>query len=580
VGKGSDRAAIGDPEKDQLNAAGYLYSMKNLSTKFSLYRWGKKHYQALLAGIFILFFTISGIATLHNYGINWDEGLGNIFFGERNLYYFRTFDVKYLDFDYQDPYLDSLPINASGSAWRGDPLSFPPLFDTISAGSMHVFAYKLHWLDPIDGFHLPTVLFAATFLIILYIFISKRLDKNTALVSIILIGSFPRFFGDMHFNEKDVPEMIAFGLAVISYYAWFEDRTWKKAVLTGLLCGLAWAIKVNALFLPFIFILGIWKWNLKRSSLKEFWQAGKKFITPHIIMIIAAIHVFLLSWPHLWADPRRFFSYLDGFLSQGDRTGSQFFHFKPLLIAILTLPEAFLFFLLIGLGISIFWIFRKRNPMIRLALFWFLIPIFRICMPGAVNFDGIRHFLEFLPAAGVIAAFGIITLINLIKWPGRWMRKAIVTFLILCSVLNLIEMEVRYHPYEYLYYNSLAGSRTNVAHILGKDDVSDYWAISYRQGLKWLNANAVPNAYLYTPVAGHLVDITQRIWLRSDITPVNRVQLDEIHRTNSPIYVMFINRPAFFDDIASMCEENLSPVYELNLLDTTLMQVYRIDQGK
>jgi hypothetical protein len=73
-------------------------------------------------------------------------------------------------------------------------------------------------------------------------------------------------------------------------------------------------------------------------------------------------------------------------------------------------------------------------------------------------------------------------------------------------------------------------------------------------------------------------DITKRIWLRSDIKPIDRVQLDEIHLTNVPIYVMFINRPAFFDDIAILCEENYLPVYEINLLGTTLTKVYRIDQ--
>jgi hypothetical protein len=289
-----------------------------------------------------------------------------------------------------------------------------------------------------------------------------------------------------------------------------------------------------------------------------------------MIMIITAIHVFFLSWPYLWADPRRFLAYLDGFLSQGDRIGSQVFKFKPLLLTVLTLPEAFLFFLFFGLGISIFWLFRKKHPMIRLLLLWFVIPIFRICMPGAVNFDGIRHFLEFLPAAGVIAAFGIVTIINLIKWPKNWMVNAIVIFLILGSVFNLVEIEVRYHPYENLYYNSLIGNRTNVANVLGEDEASEYWAISYRTGMAWMDVNAVPDSYLYTPIAGWLVDITQRTWLRSDIKPINRDQLDEIWRANLPVYVMFIN----------MCKKDFLPVYEINLLSTTLMQIYRIDPGK
>jgi hypothetical protein len=542
--------------------------------------WFTAHFQDIIAAFFILVFTISGIATLKEYGLNWDEGLGNLFFGERNLYYFRTFDTRYLDFSAQIPYLDSLPLNASLSPWRNTPQAFPPLFDTISAGSMHIFSYKLHWLDPIDGFHLPTILFAALFLVFLYHFIAKRLGKTVALIGIVMVGTSPRIFGDMHFNEKDIPEMVAFGLAVISYYWWYESKTWKRAILAGLITGIAWAIKVNAIFLPVIFILGIWRWDFKRLKLKETWPRIKEFFFQHLLMIIAAIHVFFLSWPWLWTDPRRFLIYINIFSSVGYNSGSQIFNFTPLSLIFFTMPKYFLAFLLVGIGFSILWMIRKKNPMIRLLIMWMIVPVLRVSIPGAVNFDGIRHFLEFLPAAAILAAFGIVTAIQSIKWQKIWLKRGIALFLLAASIFNIVEYEITYHPYEYLYFNRLIGTRQDAAKVFGQDQISDYWAITYRKGMAWLKQNAVQDSYLYIPIAEWLANITQRVWLRTDIQTIDRNQLEKIRKTDAPIYVMFINRPAFYDDIANICIKNGSPVYQIDLMGSSLMQIYRFDELK
>jgi hypothetical protein len=485
-----------------------------------------------------------------------------------------------LDFSAQIPYLDSLPIDASLSTWRNTPQAFPPLFDTVSAGSMHIFSYKLHWLDPIDGFHLATILFVALFLTFLYSFFSKRLGKTIALIGIIMISTFPRFFGDMHFNEKDIPETIAFSLAVISYYWWYESKTWKRAVLAGILTGMAWAIKVNAVFLPVIFILGIWKWDYTNLKWKETWSKIKEFLFHHLIMVIAAIHVFFLSWPWLWSDPRRFLIYMNIFSSVGYKSGAQVFSFTPLSLTLATMPEYLLVFLLVGIGFSIVWLIRKKNPLIRLLIVWMIVPIIRVSLPGSLNFDGIRHFLEFLPAAAMLAAFGIISAIQSIKWQKIWLKRSVILFLVFVSIFNIAEYEIAYHPYEYLYYNHLIGTRQDVAKVFGEDQISDYWAISYRKGMAWLKQNAVQGSYLYVPIAEWLVNITQRVWLRPDIQAIDRNQMEEIRKTNAPIYVMFINRPVFYDDIVNICIEKGSPIYEIEFMGSSLMQIYRFDELK
>ena len=60
-----------------------------------------------------------------------------------------------------------------------------------------------------------------------------------------------------------------------------------------------------------------------------------------------------------------------------------------------------LLFLGIGLAVVVLRAVRRSEGVWRLLLVWMLIPILRLSIPSGLNFDGIRHFLEFLPAAAL-----------------------------------------------------------------------------------------------------------------------------------------------------------------------------------
>ena len=47
-----------------------------------------------MALILVLVFLVSGVLTLPQYGISWDEGLGNLFFGERYFYYLTSITAQ------------------------------------------------------------------------------------------------------------------------------------------------------------------------------------------------------------------------------------------------------------------------------------------------------------------------------------------------------------------------------------------------------------------------------------------------------------------------------------------------------
>ena len=88
--------------------------------------------------------------------------------------------------------------------------------------TMKVFGYRLGWLDPIDAFHLMTVVLVGVLLWVLYRFAATHLTSLTAVLAVLILGSYPRFWGDMHNNPKDIPQAVFFSLTVMALYDWYQ----------------------------------------------------------------------------------------------------------------------------------------------------------------------------------------------------------------------------------------------------------------------------------------------------------------------------------------------------------------------
>jgi hypothetical protein len=527
------------------------------------------------AYVFVLSFFFSGLITLPEYGMSWDEGLGNFFFGERYFYYFTTFKGKYLDFNADLAGLRNQPLKLFASPYRQRPFEFPPVADTIAAAGMHIFSYKLHWIDPVDAFHATAIFFAAGLLLFLYAFIAPRLGRFTALLSIIFLGTFPRFWGDMHINVKDVPEAVLFSLTLMAYLVWFEKPRFTTALLTGVLFGCALGVKANALYIPLILVLGTWPLFSINGIGQTIKHLAQNYLH-YLLMVMSGILTYLASWPYLFANWKRVFEYFQYIYSQGGRQGGPGWNWQPLQMVTATMPEVMLVFFLIGLVWVVNRTLRGKSPLWRLLLVWCLLPIILISMPHMVNFDGIRHFLEFVPAAAVIAAVGASKFVRWIiaKHPNRrLLAHGIVLGLIF---LNVAQITINYYPYEYIYFNGLVGGISKAGNFFKSGEATDYWAVSYRQGMQWLDQNAEQHARLYVPVANWLVQLTGPLWLRSDIEVVSPQDVAEIHTSDTPVYVMFITRPDFYDKVAQDCLQNLKPVHQVLVDHVPILLIYRL----
>lgn len=520
---------------------------------------------------YVLLFVVSGIATLPEYGLNWDEGNGDVFIGERYFHYLISLDPAYLDFDKADLDIHQRPFNLYWSPYRDKPHEFPPLANTLSAMTMELFGYRLGWLDPVDAFHLTKVLLCGVLLWALYSFAAPRLGTLTAGMAVLMLSTYPRFWGDMHFNAEDIPETVFFALTIFAFYVWSEHPTWRRAGLVGILLGAALGSKGNALFIPPILVLGLFPLQPRWVSVTEHLR---RYVGHYVLMIGTALLVHFITWPYLFADPLRVQEYYSHLFTEGYLSAPADWNWDPLIQTVTTMPEIDLILLIVGIAFAVLASINDKSRLLRLLLVWFAVPILRSSLPGSANFDGIRHFEEFVPAACLLASYGGSTLVNLsARITGRKTIAAV--GLVLLLGLNVVAIEARYRSYEHLYYNSLVGGLKGAQQ--RNSDATDYWGVSYRQGMRWLNYNAERDAALHVAIAPWIVRLTAPIWLRSDITLIEEPAIKRKLEAGYPVYVMFITRSGWYNSIATFSIQKLQPVHQITVDGATIMVIYRLE---
>ncbi|MCC6146022.1 MAG: glycosyltransferase family 39 protein [Anaerolineaceae bacterium] len=532
-------------------------------------------------GLLMLAFTAgyfaAGAATLPAYGMTWDEGLGNFFFGERYLFYLTTFNGKYLDFKADLASLAGYPLHLFLSPLREFPHEFPAFFDTLSAGAMHWLGYRLQWLDPVDAFHLPTVLAAALLLLALHRFAAPRLGRTAAWGGVLLLAFTPRFWADMHFNVKDIPETVFFSLALVSFAGCLERPGAWRALRTGLAFGAAIAIKANGWFIPVVLFLSLLPWNFCREDWLSLARHFLRRAGDYALMAVSGAGVLLLSWPYLYEDPLRIRNYANYILSQGGRSNLAAWSWQPVRMVSAVLPEILLIFLLGGIGIVVYRAVTRRSFVHRMLLFWCLLPVVRISLPGMVNFDGIRHFLEFLPAACLLAGVAIQALIERTGRASSLWRWGTAAALAGWLAITTLLAWRNYGPYQHVYFNSLWGGLPNAAGQFGQAEATDYWGATYRQGMGWLDENAAQGAGVYVPAARWLVELPTPLWLRDDLRLLPEDETPALNGDAAPVYVMYVTRPESSNEVTQYCERNLKPVYQIEAQGVALLKIYRLD---
>ncbi|WP_041933641.1 hypothetical protein [Gloeothece verrucosa] len=502
----------------------------------------------------IILIAVIGLSTVSHYGATWDEWI-EIYMVQWVRQYIKDGtpiprDSKYYGFifnyaadqiyDLTKPLGDFKSVQAS---------------NTFNEHEKNVLKLKRR----IQVKHIVTFIFSLLAFVAVGGIVAILTGWEYAWFAPIVLALFPQFWGHSFFNPKDIPFAVMFtvstwlGACLLNYYYQVEAEHLKigknkitlYSLLYGGLAGLFTGIRVGGFLMIFFVIAAhlLTHLNLKALSLKI-----KNFAPFYGLMIGSWFLITTLCYPASWSNPIQwFFAALDNFskYSLWDNSvlfDGQFIPGKSLpwyyLLRLLTITVPIIFLLAFLIGVMAIIINYKKFPENRRAcailvlLQVFFIPTVAILKHSTI-YDGIRHFLFILPAIAALSATGLIWIYKKIN--NKPLKIFAVTLLMIQFSLIITDMSAL-HPYQYSYFNRTYGG---LAAAYNQQE-TDYWGLSLREGMEWLNKNAEPNSKIV--IAGPLFAAEIFSDLHHKFTLINR---DDFHLGQDPLPDYYMGLPRY-----------------------------------
>lgn len=560
-------------------------------------RWGPP---AVLSLLLLTF----GFPALRRYNVTWDEALGDFFFGQRFWSYLTTLDPVYLDFRSQ-PYPPGHVPDLSSSELRHAPHHHYFVGGTLAAAASALLHDRLGLLDPFDGYHAVNLLLSVPLLFLWYRFLLRRFGFVAATTAPLLFFLSPRVVCDLMANVKDFPATVFFSLALIAFLRAYEAGSFTGVVATGVLWGIALGARTNALFIaPIIGLL------LLTGGLPPGWGRFHRALLAIVLAGCLGAVVWIAVWPYTWEDPpARLWQHLVFLATRGETTGPESIA-PPLPNILYTTPVPFLVLFLLGLWPTLRRVLHRDRAALLIVI-WILVVGGRLFLPGAVNYDGVRHFLELFPAMAMAAALGASWCVDLVAGPPRPIRHAASgtghsarairrsapappvrsapgLLLLALPIVSMAWTLGTVHPFEICYWNVLIGGLEG-AQRRGMAQSSDYWGTSYRLGLEWLDEHAPPGSALAVPIMEHTVRLVAPQRLRPDIRLLRLTSPLDPHVSAAdwallrqeaaahPVFVMFVPRADWMNDIMGFLLKHRTPIKSWSLDGAPVLLIYRFD---
>ncbi|MBQ2508944.1 MAG: tetratricopeptide repeat protein [Bacteroidales bacterium] len=340
---------------------------------------------------------------------------------------------------------------------------------------------------------------------------------RAAVMALLLMFFSPRFLGHSFNNPKDIP--FAAGVIMAMYYMMMFFRQapkprWSTMIMLAFSIAFALSIRVGALIL--IGYLGLWGilWiifhtNENRNTLKGGkreafmsaldWNGTFKTIGFAAAICIVGFFAGLLIWPYAWQSPIK--NTVDSYhaMSQFAINIRQIYEGRYIMSNELPWYYTPKFILTtIPIAVIVGWLmypfvgaFKKGRAMESIMVYFCCIfPVFWIVYTNANVYGGWRHSLFAYPPMVAAAALGFDGLVQLFQDKGKRVLQYIATVLPFLLLIPPALHCFRNHPYEYIYFNELAGGTKKQ---LGYYEM-DYYYHSVRGGTEWILENCEPVA--------------------------------------------------------------------------------------
>ena len=519
-----------------------------------------------------LVYLIVALPLLGSYGATWDCVAGEYPYGERLLEFVTTGDERFLPLNRLEvaaPVREPHPhFSPGGQEW----FQIYPFGAMASAVSCRLLWHETGLVPALQAHHLVIPLMVAGLLVVLVRFTVPRIGALAGIAGAVFLAGSPRFFGHAFNNLKDVPETCLYVLATLLGFVALTRGPVRWWVACGVVTGLALAQKANALFIPptFAVFLGlvVVTPSLRRAAAVHWSMRG--FLFGALAFVLAHYAVS----PRYWLDPIDGPTARIGEILRLSQPGVSSGHepsvstYAPLYVLMTTPP------VILGLA-ALGFLSRRLSGLLRAFLLaGLLVSVGRNMLPGARNFDGVRHFIEFYPYLCIAAGVGLATLTGWIarKVPaGSVSRTAVAIVSVGCLAAPVVESG-RTHPNGICYFNFLSGGLSG-AQASGIPGATDYWGNSYWQAFAWLNANAEPGARVLVPVGPGIAECIAPVRLREDLEFWRGARDGDRPVT----YVTTITRRVWYGDMMHALEERSEPVHQIVVQGAAVLEIYRLD---
>jgi hypothetical protein len=366
--------------------------------------------------------------------------------------------------------------------------------------------------------------------------------SRAGLFAMLTLALTPPFVGHAFMNPKDVPLATLF--VVAAFYllrAYSELPTPAGATLRRLAVasGLAAGTRVIGTFLLVYWAVAIGVWWLATVAAGRPRPRWRTITGWWWKPALGAWLVMVVCWPYAQLDPirnpvRAFIdvsrfqwpggTLFDGWLISGHDLP---WFYLPTWFAI-SLPELYLaaFAAAIVPGIA-FLVYEGRGRRWRAIVHAGFLLVAAVGPPAlatwrhAVFYDGMRHFLFTLPFLAVLAGcalsagWGELAALRVRRNTWTVIRAALavvpVTAALASAALTVGDLYAL-HPYEYVYFNRLVAGGQATASARFE---TDYWGLSYKEGLEWLREHYPRDAGRVT-VANCSIGFLTAYWIRKD----------------------------------------------------------------
>lgn len=305
----------------------------------------------------------------------------------------------------------------------------------------------------------------------------------------------------------------------------FKDQTvvilkTRQVWFAALVLGFTTAIRVLGPFAGVI-VLTYMVFRLRKKALP--------LILPYVVISSMFIYIF---WPFLWKSPIE--NFLKTLILMSDNPSIINVLFNGALYPSSDLPATYLPILLtiqitesvvvlacVGI-VFLFMRLGQKNYHLLLLIFslWFLLPLVGVMVFRPALYDNFRQFLFIVPPFFLIAGMGL-------EFVFEHLKKASYRSLFLAAlIIPAIYMNIKLHPFEYVYYNSFVGGTKGAF----RRFEMDYWLTSYREAAEYLSQNEKKGA--------------QVVNLPVDMSTFaeNKLSLYEGKCTGQPLYAVISSR--------------------------------------